>query len=279
MKTAWHFLWHSSALGAMHKKRRHILSADYPTGFSRSIRYNGQFLSIVEKASETAMKNNVRLTAQLREQVGKRNVRRMRREEQIPGVIYGAGKQAQSVHFPAKELGSALADEATYSSILTVHIDGHGEQKAVLKQVQRHPSRPRILHVDFLRIDMNKKLTMEVPIHLHGTANAPGIKDGGILSHQLTEVEIQCLPADLPQFIELDISQLEMGHSLHLADIVLPAGVELTVEVSDEEHNQPVVSILKPYVPTAEELASETTAPEAKETEVIEEKPAEEEAE
>lgn len=221
------------------------------------------------------MKNNVRLNAQLRDQLGKRNARRMRREEQIPGVIYGAGKDSQAVHFSAKELATALADESTYSRILTVHVDGHGEQKAVLKQVQRHPSRPRVLHVDFLRIDMNKKLTMEVPLHLIGADAAPGIKDGGgILSHHLTEVEIQCLPADLPQFIELNISKLELGHSLHLADITLPAGVELTVALEDEEHNQPVVSILKPYIPTAEELASESAAPEARETEVIEEKEA-----
>lgn len=222
------------------------------------------------------MKNNLPLNAQTRDQMGKRNARRMRREDAlIPGVIYGAGQDTQSVCFSAKELGNALAEESTYSRILTLHISGHGEQKAVLKQVQRHPSRPRILHVDFLRIDMNKKLTMEVPIHLHGTADSPGIKDGGILSHHLTEIEIQCLPANLPQFIELDMSQLQLGDSLHLADVKLPAGVELTVNLEDAEHNQPVVSILKPYVPTAEELASETTAPEAKETEVIEEKPAE----
>jgi large subunit ribosomal protein L25 len=223
------------------------------------------------------MKNHVRLSAQLRDQVGKRNVRRMRRDlAQIPGVIYGAGKETQSVHFSAKELGQALADESTYSRILTLQVNGQEEQKAVLKQVQRHPSRPKVLHVDFLRIDMNKKLTMEVPIHLMGADQAPGVKDGGILSHHLTEVEIQCLPADLPQFIELDIAQLEMGHSLHLADIVLPTGVELTVSVADEEHNQPVVSIVKPYVPTAEELASESAAPEAPVTEVIEEKKEEE---
>ncbi|MBS0350071.1 MAG: 50S ribosomal protein L25/general stress protein Ctc [Proteobacteria bacterium] len=226
------------------------------------------------------MKNNVRLNAQLREQTGKRSVRRIRRElDQIPGVIYGAGKQAQNIHFSAKELAAALADESTYSRILTLNIDGQGEQQAVLKQVQRHPSRPRLLHVDFLRIDMNKKLFMEVPIHLHGATQAPGVKDGGILSHHLTEVEIQCLPADLPQYIELDVSRLQLGHSLHLADLVLPSGVELTVAVADDEHNQPVVSILKPYVPSAEELASEQAAPEAKETEVIEKGGEEEESE
>lgn len=226
------------------------------------------------------MKNNVRLNAQLRSDLGKRNARRMRRDlEQIPAMIYGAGKDNQAVHLSAKELGVALADEATYSRILTLHVAGHGEQQAVLKQVQRHPSRPRVLHVDFLRIDMNKKLSMEVPIHLLGSSAAPGVKDGGILSHHLTEIEIQCLPADLPQFIELDISKLELGHSYHLSDLKLPSGVELTANVEDEEHNQPVVSILKPYIPTAEELASESAAPEARETEVIEEKKAEAEEE
>ncbi len=218
------------------------------------------------------MKNNISLNASLREQSGKRNVRRLRRElQQIPGVIYGAGQETQSVQFSAKELGNALADEATYSRILTLSLNG-GEQKAVLKQVQRHPSRPRILHVDFLRIDMNKTLSMEVPIHLIGSATAPGVKDGGILSHHLTEIEIECLPNDLPQFIELDISQLEMGHSVHLADITLPQGVSLTKDVTDPENNHPVISIHKPYVPSAEELASESAAPESKETEVITEK-------
>ncbi len=226
------------------------------------------------------MQNNVRLNAQVRELTGKRNARRIRRElNQIPGVVYGAGQETQSVHFTAKEITNALAEESTYSRILNLHIEGHGEQKVVLKQVQRHPSRPRVLHLDFLRIDMNKKLSMEVPIHLLGSSEAIGVKDGGILSHHLTEVEIHCLPADLPQYIELNISKLELGHSLHLADLVLPTGVELTVSLEDEERNQPVVSILKPYVPTAEELASESAAPEARETEVIEEKAAEEESE
>jgi large subunit ribosomal protein L25 len=222
------------------------------------------------------MKNNISLTAQLRDKSGKRNVRRLRQEsQQIPGVIYGAGQETQSVQFAAKELGLALAEEATYSRILTLNVNG-GEQKAVLKQVQRHPSRPRILHVDFLRIDMNKKLTMEVPIHLKGATTAPGIKDGGVLSHHLTEIEIHCLPNDLPQFIELDIGGMEMGHSLHLADVLLPQGVSLSKDVSDPENNHPVVSILKPYVPSAAELASETAAPESKETEVITEKAKEE---
>lgn len=218
------------------------------------------------------MKNNVSLNAQLRDESGKRHARRLRQNlQQIPGVIYGAGQKTQSLQFLAKDLGNALAEESTYSRILTLHVQGHGEQKAVLKQVQRHPSRPRILHVDFLRIDMNKKLTMEVPIHLLGAAEAPGVKGGGILSHHLTEIEIQCLPNDLPQYIELDISAMDLGHSLHLADLRLPSGVELTKELADAEHNQPVVSILKPYIPTAEELASESAAPEARETAVIEE--------
>lgn len=215
------------------------------------------------------MKNHVQLNAETRAQNGKSHARRMRREQdQIPGILYGAGQAAQSISLPVKALTIALAEESTYSRILTLNVSGV-DQKVVLKQVQRHPSRPRILHVDFLRVDMNKKLTMEVPVHLHGAQDAPGIKDGGILSHHLTEVEIQCLPADLPEFIELDISNLGLGESLHLSHLPLPKGVELTVDAEDEAHNQPVVSIVVPHTPTAEELAGETAAPEAPVTEVI----------
>ncbi len=217
------------------------------------------------------MKNNFRLSAQLRTLVGTKHARRMRRLDNIiPGVVYGAGKSNQDIHLASKELNNMLADESSYSRILTLNVEGEAEQKVVLKQVHRHPSRPRILHIDLLRIDMNKKLTMEVPIHLINAEQAPGVKDGGVLSHHLTEVEIECLPANLPQFIELDIGQLELGESLHLSDLALPEGTELTVSLEEAENNQPVVSILKPHIPTAEELASEAAAPEAPVTEVEE---------
>ncbi len=211
------------------------------------------------------MKNNVsRLNAKLRESLGKKNARRMRRlDDQIPGIVYGAGKVPQSIQLSNKELTNALANESTYSKILTLHLENEGEQQVVLKQVQRHPSRPRLLHIDFLRIDPNAKLTMEVPVHLIGADAAPGTKDGGILSHHLTEIEIQCLPKDLPEYIELNISSLKLGESLHFSDLKLPEGVELTVSAEDEEYSQAVVSILKPHIPTAAELASESAAPEA----------------
>jgi large subunit ribosomal protein L25 len=211
------------------------------------------------------MTNNVsRLNVALREGVGKKHARRLRRDQdQVPGIVYGAGKGPQSIQISNKELTNALANESTYSRILTLHVANQGEQQVVLKQVQRHPSRPRLLHIDFLRIDPNAKLTMEIPVHLLGADQTQGIKDGGILSHHLTEVEIQCLPADLPEYIELSIAHLSLGDSLHLSDLKLPKGVELTVNVADEEHNQAVVSIVKPHVPTAAELASEAAAPEA----------------
>lgn len=224
------------------------------------------------------MGNNIsHLNAQLRSTVGKKHARRLRRyDDQVPGIVYGAGKSPQTIQLSNKELSNALASESTYSKILTLKVENDGEQQVVLKQVQRHPSRPRLLHIDFLRIDPNVKLTMEIPVHLLGADQAPGIKDGGILSHHLNEIEIHCLPADLPEYIELNISQLGLGDTLHLSDISLPKGVEFPVSIEDEENNQAVVSILKPYIPSAAELAEETAAPVAP---VMEEEKEEEPAE
>ncbi len=227
------------------------------------------------------MGNNVfYLNAQLRSHVGKKQVRRLRRyDDQIPGIVYGAGKSPQTIQLSNKELSSALASESTYSKILTLKVENESEQQVVLKQVHRHPSRPRLLHIDFLRIDPNVKLTMEIPVHLLGADQAPGVKDGGILSHHLNEIEIQCLPADLPEYIELNIAQLGLGQTLHLSDIILPKGVEFPISIEDEENNQAVVSILKPYIPTAAELAEETAAPVAPVMEEEKEEAAEKEAE
>ncbi len=210
-------------------------------------------------------KENFQLNAQWRSVVGTGQVRRMRRSQnQIPAVIYGAGKEVKSILLSQKELSQALAKEETYSHILTLKFDKEEEQ-VVIKQVQRHPSRPRILHIDFLRINPDEKFTMAVPIRLLGATIAVGVKDGGIVSQLLTEIEIQCLPRDLPPYIELDISNLGIEESFHLSDLELPGGVELKVAVTaDDERNKPVVSIHKPHVRGEEEIAAEAEAPQAK---------------
>jgi large subunit ribosomal protein L25 len=180
---------------------------------------------------------------------GKKGVnRRERRLQQVvPGVIYGAGEQPELVSLTHKDLGLMLANEATYSRVLKINMDNKSQQ-VVLKAVQRHPYKPQILHVDFLRIRANEKITMNVPLHFIGEDRCVGVKEGGLISKLMTEVEIECLPADLPEFIDLDVSGLSLDHSLHLSDIPLPSGVELAIPRLDDEHNLPVVSVRAPRI-------------------------------
>ena len=155
----------------------------------------------------------------------------------------------------------ALENEAVYSSILSLSIDGKAIQ-VVLKDLQRHPFKSRVLHADFLRINANEKLTMSVPLHFLGEDVAPGVKEGaGMISHLMTELEIKCLPANLPEYIEVDISTLQLDHALHLSDIKLPNGVELAHAIVDARHNYPVVAIQKPRA--EEEVAATAVAADA----------------
>jgi large subunit ribosomal protein L25 len=185
------------------------------------------------------------LDAEIRNIFGKSAARRLRRvEEKIPAIMYGGDAPPQALTLIHKKVSKALESKAFSSHILTIYIDGKKE-KAVLREVQRHPYKPKILHMDFQRISEKEKLTMTVPLRTVG--EAPGIRvSGGILSHLLTTVEIACLPKDLPEHIEVDISDLEVDQSLHLSDLKLPEGVEL-VELS-HGHDLPIVSIHLPRV-------------------------------
>lgn len=158
----------------------------------------------------------------------------------------------------------ALSQEAFHSQIITLKI-GDKAEKVVLKDVQMHPTKPKVTHVDFFRISSTEPLTMTIPIHFIGEEDAVGVKEqGGVLSHVMTEVEVKCLPADLPEFIEMDISAMELDQILHLTDLKLPKGVELTAFAHGvENHDQPVVSIHPPRVevepePEEEEEGEET---------------------
>jgi len=153
----------------------------------------------------------------------------------------------------------ALENEAFYSHILTINIDGKGI-KAILRDLQRHPAKPRILHADFQRINEKEKLHMNVPLHFINEDIAPGVKEeGGLIQHNVTEVEVSCLPKDLPEYIEVDVAELTMGHSLHLSDIKMADGVELVQLAHGESHDLPVVSIHKPRaaVEETEEVVAE----------------------
>ena len=196
------------------------------------------------------------LEATTRNETGKANVRRMRRlENRVPAIIYGAGKDNEVISLDHTAVQTALKHEAFYSHILTIKVDGKA-QKTVLKDLQRHPFKPKIMHMDFLRVSATEKLTMQVPLHFKGEDVAPGVKiGGGEISHLMNEVEIQCLPADLPAFIEADLSAIELNQSLHLSELTLPKGVEIVGLA--EDHDLPVASIHKPTVQMIEESTAE----------------------
>lgn len=207
------------------------------------------------------MARNFTLQATLRQDVGKGASRRLRHANQVPAIIYGAEQESQPITLPHKAVAKALEEEAIYSHILTLDIDGKSE-KVVLKDLQRHPFKPQITHMDFQRISDNEKLTMLVPLHFIGAEIAPGVKmDGGIVTHLITEVEVRCLPKDLPEYFNVDISQLRLNQSLHLSDLPIPEGVELVAMAHGE--NKPVVTI---YIPRSV-VETPTTATAAATTE------------
>jgi len=197
------------------------------------------------------MQENFEIDAVSRVDAGKGASRRLRRQGLVPGIIYGAAKDPEMFSVKHNVLIQHLENEAFYSHILTVKLDGTS-QKVILRDLQRHPAKPFILHVDLQRVSASEKLRMNVPLHFVGEDVAPGVKGGGEISHHITEVEVLCLGADLPEFVELDASNLEIGDMLHLSDLKLPEGVELTVPL-DEEHDQPVISIHAPRTGEAEE--------------------------
>ncbi|WP_126453107.1 50S ribosomal protein L25/general stress protein Ctc [Sulfuriflexus mobilis] len=193
------------------------------------------------------------LNAEVRTDVGKGASRRLRHANKVPAVIYGGGKDPVSLTMEHDKLFHALENEAFYSHILTIKVDGKGE-KAIMRDLQRHPSKPRVMHADFQRVSATEKIHMNVPLHFENEEEAVGVKEqGGQVSHNATDVEISCLAKDLPEYISVDVAALEVGHALHLSDLVLPEGVELVQLALGEGHDQPVVSIHMPRVVAIEE--------------------------
>ena len=183
--------------------------------------------------------------------------RRLRRESKVPGILYGAGKDAQPIEVDHKDLWFKLKMEAFHASILDMEV-GNEKSQVLLRDYQMHPFRPMILHADFQRVDANKKIHMKVPLHFVNAEISPGVKiAGGIAQHVMNELEISCLPKDLPEFIEVDLGNLQAGHSLHLSAIKLPAGVEAIVPKGEDPT---VATIVIPKVMTAEEELAEAAA-------------------
>ncbi len=185
------------------------------------------------------------VNAQARQDQGKGASRRLRRAGQVPAIVYGAGKEATPVTVRHSEMLRHLEHESFYSHILTLNLDGKTEQ-VVLKDLQRHPAKPIIMHADFMRVSETEKLTMHVPLHFLNETACVGVKQGGgVVSHQMVELEIRCLPKDLPEFIEVDLLNLQLGQMIHLSELQLPAGVEIPALAHGTEHDLPVVTIHK----------------------------------
>lgn len=184
------------------------------------------------------------LIAQPRTELGKNANRRLRREGLVPAVIYGAGKEPKWLTLYHKDLMKQLQNEGFYSHILTVNIENQRE-RAVLKDLQRHPWRPLVLHVDLQRINETEMLYMHVPLHFINEDKCIGVKQGGgVISHHMVEVEVRCLPKDLPEFISVDLTDLNINDILHLSDLVLPEGVEIVSLIqAGAEHDLSVVSV------------------------------------
>ena len=163
-----------------------------------------------------------------REVQGRGASRRLRHGGRVPGVLYGAGKPAQSIELDHNELAHHLRQESFHASILTLSVNGD-KQQVLLRDLQMHPWRAQVLHIDFQRVARDRKIHMKVPLHFMNQEIAPGVKTGGgAVNHVLSEIDVSCLPDDLPEFIEVDLSNLQLGHSIHLSELSYPKGVEST---------------------------------------------------
>jgi large subunit ribosomal protein L25 len=183
------------------------------------------------------------LQAEARSEQGKGASRRLRRENKVPAVIYGAGKDAQSITLKHNELIRNLEEEAFYSQIITIDF-GAKKELAILRDLQRHPAKPVILHADLQRIKEDEELHVNVPLHFINESAAPAVKiHGGKVSHVMNEVEVACLPKNLPQYIEVDMMDVEKGGIVHLSDLKLPEGVSLPQLALGEDHDQALAAI------------------------------------
>jgi large subunit ribosomal protein L25 len=195
------------------------------------------------------MKTSFDLVAESRDVQGKGASRRLRRSGKVPAILYGGSTAPKQLLLSHQSLLLMLDNERFYSTILSLTVAGE-KQAAILKDVQRHPAKNQILHLDLQRVLENEKIRMTIPLHFRGDAAAPGVKtQGGVVSHLLNNVDVYCLPKDLPEYLELDLSTMEINQIKRLSDIPLPAGVELAALTHGRD--EPVVSI---HHPRAEEV-------------------------
>jgi large subunit ribosomal protein L25 len=192
------------------------------------------------------MSSQIKVSAEAREDVGKGASRRLRRANRVPGIMYGGEGGAKMVSLDANELHKAAHNEAFFSQVIEVSLDGAGNQ-VVVRDVQRNPVRDTITHIDFYRVSADRAIEVHVPLHFLNEESCVGVKvGGGLISHNLSEVIVSCLPGNLPEYIEVDLKDLQLGQSLHLSDLTLPEGVEIPELKLGSDHNLQVVSVHAP---------------------------------
>jgi len=204
---------------------------------------------------------SIKLEAEIRVDLGKGSSRRLRRlENKVPAVVYGGDKAAQAIHLAHHKVIKALESESIYSSVLDLKI-GAKVEHVILKDLQRHPYKPVILHMDLQRVSAKDTLVKLVPLHFVNENASKGVKAGGIVNHSMNQVEVKCQVKDLPEFIEVDLSNLGLNEVIHLSNIKLPKGIKLAVDPSEGDHDHPVVSIHLSRVDAAKDAEDSNVAP------------------
>ena len=213
------------------------------------------------------MSDGIHLNAELRSDSGKGASRRLRREGLVPAIVYGGDRPPRQISIAHNEFIHELENDAIYTQVIELRV-GDKKQDVILRDLQRHPYKNKIMHADFFRIDENKPINITVPVHVENAETCAGVKmDGGMLTQLVTEIEIIALPKNLPEYLEIDVENLHLGETLHLTDIKLPEGVQIlsltyledVEDIEHDDHNVGVVSVVK----TRAEEVIEEGAPEA----------------
>jgi len=190
------------------------------------------------------MSNVFEFNAVSRVAAGTSSAKASRRNGNIPAVIYGGNSEPELIELNHNEVVKSLANEAVYSHILNLNIGGKVEN-AILKDMQRHPAKTQIIHMDFMRVVMSEKLKLNVPLHFVNEELSPGVKEGGVVMHSMIDVEIECLPGNIPEYIEVDLTGLQIGESIHLSQLALVDGLEIVALTHGEDHDLPVAQVMK----------------------------------
>jgi large subunit ribosomal protein L25 len=199
----------------------------------------------------------IEINARKREAQGTGASRRLRRMGKVPGIVYGGELAPENIELDHKDLFQNLRNEKFHASILTLKL-AEANQQVLLRAVNMHPFKMQVQHVDFQRVSKNKKIHMKVPLHFVNAENSPGVKEqGGVVNHVLNELDIVCLPDDLPEYIQVDLSSLTVGHSIHVKDLALPKGVELALH---KDENPVVATIVIPKIVTEDEEVAVVSA-------------------